>query len=1185
MITDDKFIRQSFEEPEAPQYDKQDLQGIADKYWDLNKISREKVPSDDPLPFGTEVEFTIQDGTILRGKVASKSGNEYVVEVSKGECFLIPPGKLEKVSTTKNEIQEAISRYIKPRIEVVTQPTIEMFNRVAVRISYRDKRPNDDELIKWAQEYNSDWKLVDAIPGNNREIGLVFEVEASLDSDIEAAEDTKPQGGDQQTRGEPLSSEEIEGTGRIADITLNDTLFNRYLKTAESLSKAGAWICGGAVRDLYLNEIPNDIDVFIPENETSNWFSHLREAGFEQNKRKFHLDGVTVDVVSTKHSSPREIVANFDCNTCQWWMDTNGNFVPLDKSVQLSTDLKEAYFKFNKDLFGSSKRRANKLKSRGWTIIAQGNWSEHDFMDENFAREAYEALGYDDDLVDELMDKYDDSYDSYTDVWIYEFNLDEDKSVKDVYGDDVILNKGPHRITVESRYGYVDAWIDDSHQIIGRDATAKRYSPRVDRSRLEAVKQKVEEWLNNNINLDVIQSTDPAIAEEPCPTCNLSGVGQTVMKDVGQPCWRCGTDSTQKEAQLGEPGSADQYQELLKAARWVLSRFNDSNPAYFATPLETEVAGDDDNKIVRLGFMLQQKDEDDSLSHLYMSRSGAIVTENDKSSEMEPVRGFVQVDSEANMPMVMIEGPTGPQSIQEYGFNLQANKTANDACASVAAEVYATYDGCYSAEAQADFDARLTKLGVDDKTKKYWSSYFKEYGRALTKDVPRKKHKAQSSYVAYIKEEDGKYHVKSESNSNWSGGYYDSKSEAEDRLKQVEMFKHMSMTACRDHGLDITPFHIWSSIDLSLTLHDNLGKLSKQAAFWDKGYGPKTKTDPEIGRIVETAQWAMDVAKEDPKMYDAMYKLIHDFLAKHPNFLRDRLKTNVLDPKSAGYTLVYALRESPKSLRQFRKHINKFYKQWEKNQYKQLQQEGKQWRQEKRQPKVERGEDPTQLGEEPPFDIEDETSNEKMDQQPVQEAQSPQEVEEAELPPEAVETLPPEHVVVTKEDDEEYVQPTMTGTMPGKMEYTSMKKQSDAAPGPTSHNAPGKDDKKDYDHKDHETQPSKHRTRFKITKMYSTTSSEDNGYVFMDIGWDPDEMKGMHPRNIQNAIVSYVKGLESDKYYHDFGIMGKPKIIDMDADAGVARVKVRCSETRGVMTLTYGTDFEKTGPVPTYGIR
>jgi hypothetical protein len=90
--------------------------------------------------------------------------------------------------------------------------------------------------------------------------------------------------------------------------------------------------------------------------------------------------------------------------------------------------------------------------------------------------------------------------------------------------------------------------------------------------------------------------------------------------------------------------------------------------------------------------------------------------------------------------------------------------------------------------------------------------------------------------------------------------------------------------------------------------------------------------------------------------------------------------------------------------------------------------------------------------------------------------------------------------------------------------------------------------------------------------MYSTTSSDDNGYIIAEIAWDPKTFADMGDRNVMHQIISFFKGLESDKYFHDFGVMGKPKIVDMDVDAGVARVKFRCSETKGVMTLNYAGD-------------
>ena len=48
------------------------------------------------------------------------------------------------------------------------------------------------------------------------------------------------------------------------------------------------------------------------------------------------------------------------------------------------------------------------------------------------------------------------------------------------------------------------------------------------------------------------------------------------------------------------------------------------------------------------------------------------------------------------------------------------------------------------------------------------------------------------AYVKKIKEKGKtKYEVKSKKNPDWSGGIYTSKEEAEKRLKEVEMFKHM----------------------------------------------------------------------------------------------------------------------------------------------------------------------------------------------------------------------------------------------------------------------------------------------------------------------------------------------------------------------------------------------------------
>ncbi len=49
---------------------------------------------------------------------------------------------------------------------------------------------------------------------------------------------------------------------------------------------------------------------------------------------------------------------------------------------------------------------------------------------------------------------------------------------------------------------------------------------------------------------------------------------------------------------------------------------------------------------------------------------------------------------------------------------------------------------------------------------------------------------AEMLRTAVIRKEKGQYCVRSPNNPDWNGGCYDTKGEAEDRLKAVEYFKH-----------------------------------------------------------------------------------------------------------------------------------------------------------------------------------------------------------------------------------------------------------------------------------------------------------------------------------------------------------------------------------------------------------
>lgn len=142
---------------------------------------------------------------------------------------------------------------------------------------------------------------------------------------------------------------------------------NSYYTVAQALARAGAFVCGGGVRDLYLDRKPNDLDVFIPKEQNNMWYRVLRESGFHQVRRKFYRNGLEIDVVSTDKTSPINIIEDFDCDVCKWYM--NEQPIPLNAEVLAATKNLVATFNSNMDLFGTSPRRADKLRATGWTVL------------------------------------------------------------------------------------------------------------------------------------------------------------------------------------------------------------------------------------------------------------------------------------------------------------------------------------------------------------------------------------------------------------------------------------------------------------------------------------------------------------------------------------------------------------------------------------------------------------------------------------------------------------------------------------------------------------------------------------------------------------------------------------------------------------------------------------------------
>jgi len=138
---------------------------------------------------------------------------------------------------------------------------------------------------------------------------------------------------------------------------------------AKHLAEMGLFVCGGGVRDLYLGRIPKDLDTFVPSDSLNEWFKTFRDLGYKQKRRLFFKDGVTLDIVDTDAKSPIDIVEQFDCDVCKWYMGDEP--IPLNDSIRRATDNMIATFDLSMDLFGTSLRRAEKLRSTGWHVMVR----------------------------------------------------------------------------------------------------------------------------------------------------------------------------------------------------------------------------------------------------------------------------------------------------------------------------------------------------------------------------------------------------------------------------------------------------------------------------------------------------------------------------------------------------------------------------------------------------------------------------------------------------------------------------------------------------------------------------------------------------------------------------------------------------------------------------------------------
>jgi hypothetical protein len=140
--------------------------------------------------------------------------------------------------------------------------------------------------------------------------------------------------------------------------------------------------------------------------------------------------------------------------------------------------------------------------------------------------------------------------------------------------------------------------------------------------------------------------------------------------------------------------------------------------------------------------------------------------------------------------------------------------------------------------------------------------------------VSQQQQEGQQEQVGYVKHEKGKgYCVKSEKNSDWSGGCYPSEGEAKKRLNQVEMFKHMKKGAVTPediaHDLRLVAAQLANSKqpDVRVVLSDLrsiFGAVAQQRQA-DTDWDPEDLKDLERreGQQQQQADWEMTLKDPD----------------------------------------------------------------------------------------------------------------------------------------------------------------------------------------------------------------------------------------------------------------------------------------------------------------------------------
>jgi hypothetical protein len=85
--------------------------------------------------------------------------------------------------------------------------------------------------------------------------------------------------------------------------------------------------------------------------------------------------------------------------------------------------------------------------------------------------------------------------------------------------------------------------------------------------------------------------------------------------------------------------------------------------------------------------------------------------------------------------------------------------------------------------------------------------------------------------------------------------------------------------------------------------------------------------------------------------------------------------------------------------------------------------------------------------------------------------------------------------------------------------------------------------------------------------MKASEARVDGVYTQLTIQWDPDHPAAKRSSSgIEQAIISFVKGLESKKEFGDLGFLGQIHLKDLDVDAGLATAYFRTKKPADALT-------------------